>query len=231
MTFQPPTSRVRLFFRLQWFDLFVAAVCPPLSLILRDPAIFFFDGWLGLVLYCLIGFASAVIIFQLFGVGRGLERFRSMEDAVDVWKAAVGAVALSSAIFFTLTRLDDVPRSVPLIQLILMGTMLSLGRAAAFLRGEAPSPAVSSANGGSGCLVYGANRLAWFYIRMLDSLRGGDARVVAILDDERKHHGRDFCGRAIVGSIADLRAIVEEYRTHGVTIDQDRKSTRLNSSH
>ena len=129
MTFEPPSSRVRPFHRLQGFDVAVAAICPPLSLILRDATIFFFEGWLTLVLYCLIAFVSTLVIFLLFGVGRTLGRFRSMEDIVNVWKASVGAVALASAIFFTFTRLDDIPRSAPLIHLILLGTMLSLGRA------------------------------------------------------------------------------------------------------
>jgi lipopolysaccharide/colanic/teichoic acid biosynthesis glycosyltransferase len=217
MKFEPPSSRARAFHKLRIFDIAAAAICPPLSLLLRDPGIFFYDGWYTLVLYCLIGFVATLAIFQLFGVGRAIDRFGSVEETADLWKAAIGSAALSSAIFFTLTRLDDVPRSAPLLHLILLGALLSVERAMAIRQAHAPARLVAAANGGAGAIVYGANRLAWFYIRMLDSIPGSD-RVLAIVDDNARHHGREFCGRAIVGSIENLRSIVTEYRTHGVTI-------------
>lgn len=219
MKFGAPTSRSRLLHKVQAFDIAVAAICPPLSLILRDPTIFFGDRWASLALYCAIGFAATVLIFQIFGVGRGLHRFASTEDATDVWKAAVGSAALSSAIFFTLTRLDDIPRSAPLIQLVLLGTGLSLGRAFSFLNEAQPTHGADPANGGPHCIVYGANKLAWFYLRMIETLSAGRDRAVGIVDDDPRHKGQSFCGRPILGSLSELGAIIAEYKTHGVQID------------
>ena len=220
MKFEPPSSRVSLFHKVQLFDLVVAAICPPASLILRDPGIFFGEKWASLALYCWVGFLATVAIFQVFGIGRGLKKFASSDDAVDVWKAAVGSAALSAAIFFTLTRLDDVPRSAPLIHLVLLGTALSLGRAWFFLRDEPPGMAAAGGDGSKAhILVYGANRLSWFYIRMVDTLTHGQDKVLGIIDDNPKLRGRVFCGRPVLGGVSELRAIAQEYDTHGIKID------------
>ncbi len=220
MKFEPPTSHVSVVHNIQLYDVAVAAICPALALVLRDPQGFPGERWPAFALYACVGFVSTLMMYLAFGFGRGLSQYATTGDAIDICKTSVGSVAVSSAFVFTVTRLDDVPRSAPLIHLVLLAAALSMGRIYWFWKHERESPPDLSLSGpGANVIVCGANRLSWFYIRMLDSPSIGRDRVLAVVDDDPKLRRRWFCGRPILGGVENLPAILEEYKTHGVQID------------
>jgi FlaA1/EpsC-like NDP-sugar epimerase len=64
--------------------------------------------------------AIASVTFRLFGMYRGVWRYASTVDLLNIAKAATAAVLIFLALTFTLNRLDFVPRSVPFIQWCLL---------------------------------------------------------------------------------------------------------------
>ena len=97
-------------------------------------------------------------------------------------------VAAAAIFTFSVTRLNDIPRSVPAVHFLLLFTAMNffrlLHRTLAHrrsLNSSAPLQYEEEQN----VIVVGANKLAWFYIQMLNTLGAGNRRVVAILDDDK----------------------------------------------
>jgi O-antigen biosynthesis protein WbqV len=69
----------------------------------------------------IVAFAAiASVTFRLFGMYRGVWRYASTFDLLNIAKAATVAVLIFLALTFILNRLDFVPRSVPFIQWCLL---------------------------------------------------------------------------------------------------------------
>jgi FlaA1/EpsC-like NDP-sugar epimerase len=66
--------------------------------------------------------------FFIFRVQDGMERYFSVHDVLDIAKAVVFAEFATCVILFSLTRLDGIPRSMPLVHGLLLGTGLVAGR-------------------------------------------------------------------------------------------------------
>jgi lipopolysaccharide/colanic/teichoic acid biosynthesis glycosyltransferase len=65
-------------------------------------------------------------------------------------------------------------------------------------------------------IVLGANRVASFYIRIIDTFSAGN--VMAILDASPSLRNRILNGRRIIGAPEDLSTIIHEYKIHGIEI-------------
>jgi FlaA1/EpsC-like NDP-sugar epimerase len=95
---------------LSLWDLFWALVSPILALYLRDVDLQFDADW------------SAVVWLQ-----EGMTRYFSVHEALDIAEAVLFAELMTFAVLFTLTRLDGIPRSIPLVH----GLLLAVGPLAA----------------------------------------------------------------------------------------------------
>ena len=124
-------------------------------------------------------------------------------------------------IVFSYNRLDSVPRSMPIIQFLVLIVFFSIGRVIAKKWRQ-----IGSQHGYVGgttsqhVLVIGANRFTWSYLRMLDALQVEHSNIAAILDDDPKMLGRALFGYSIVAAPSEFERVLSEYRVHGVNIDR-----------
>src|SRR5438105_2916270 len=125
-----PSSRTRVFSRLAPFDCFWAGISPILAFLIRDGAINRIDS---VAVYCAIALAASLIAFQWFKISSPISEFFSFHDAFTVTKACLTTVALTAVVLFIFTRLDDAPRSVPVIHFLVLGGGLIAARALARL--------------------------------------------------------------------------------------------------
>src|SRR3954453_9641576 len=122
-----PASRGGLKARVSVFDAILAFASPVLALLVRDAIILSYDGAVTALLYCLISAVFALIAFLIFRLHDGIARYFSAHDALDVVKAVICAELITSAVFFTFTRLEGIPRPTPLIHgLILLAGLLTV---------------------------------------------------------------------------------------------------------
>ena len=98
--------------------MFWAAASPLLALYFRDAYILSAQGAAMAVLYCGISFAFSLIAFLAFRISDGISRYFSVHDAFNVLKAVV-ASALKTVVLFTFTRLEGIPRSTPVLQVLI----------------------------------------------------------------------------------------------------------------
>ncbi len=216
-----PTSNETGLRRAHFYDVLLTVLSGPLAIVLREPDLLSGNQLASSLVYSGISAAAGIFMLLAFDLGRGLARYTSMRDAIAVAKMALATVALTSLGLFTLTRLDDVPRSIPALHFLVLTSLLLACRAIAVRRRERGY--LKTAAGFADpeqVLVIGANRLTWFYLRMVETLTRGRTNVVAVLDANPAFLGRTLYGRPVLAPPSDLSRVVTEYAVHGVRIDR-----------
>ncbi|RTL82478.1 MAG: sugar transferase [Hyphomicrobiales bacterium] len=226
MRLASPTSRDRYRLRLDPADVFWAIAAPFIALALRDPALLAIGSQPGVPeTYKFAGIAIVLSLcsFLFFRISDSISRFFSIREAANLLAAVACSVALSGIVAFTFTRLEDVPRSTPLIYGLVLASGLMATRLAArtMARDQArhPEPAPHAPDYRR-ILIIGVDHFAAAAIRLIDCQRPRTTIVVAALDWRASTMGRKISGVKIVGNAADIEEIVQEYLVHGVAIDE-----------
>src|SRR3954463_3108095 len=117
-----------------------------------------------------------------FGLQKTVTRHFSAHEVLDIAEAVLFAQLLTYGVLFTLTRLDGIPRTVPLYHgLLLAGGLICariLTRSTRVAEG-----AIDYQSRGERIIVIGANRLASSLISMMKAYAPNRQAVVAVLDD------------------------------------------------
>jgi FlaA1/EpsC-like NDP-sugar epimerase len=203
---QRPASQTHFLSRVGVWDLAWGGASPLLAFLLRDGTI---KSPETVLIYCGIAFAASVVVFQWLQTSSPIFRYFSVRDALDLLKACVLIAALSAVCLFSLTRLDDAPRSIPVLHLFLLASGLLAARLLSRLREtrresglrKAPNSPVQHV------LVVQATRLAWFFSKLIEELLPGKYQIVAVLDERPALRRRSLNGYPIVGSPAHIERI------------------------
>ena len=159
----------------------------------------------------------AAVVFRLSGLYRGIWRYASVPDLVQLIRAVSVVVLCFVAVMFLLTRLESLPRSLPVIlwfvQIVLLGgprfayRLLKDRRLG--LGDHAPGvPRIP-------VLLLGVGDAAELFIRSLDQNAGAAYRVVGMLDDKGRRVGHAVRGVPVLGGPDDLPRVVEELDRRG----------------
>src|SRR5215471_15537885 len=130
MRMRSPVSRGSFAVRFSTFDVVWALISPLLALWIRSaPVLNTLEGWSTVGFYCAIAFVSSLIAFLVFRTRDGMTHLFSVNDALDVTKAVLVSAFLTYLALFSLTRLEGIPRSTPLIHALLLTAGLLSARA------------------------------------------------------------------------------------------------------
>lgn len=222
-----PASQSRALSRVALWDLSWGAASPLLALILRDGTIKPIAGALS---YSGIAVLASILAFQWFKTSSPIARYFSIRDALVLVKACLVVAALSAVLFFVFTRLNEIPRSLPVFQFAIMLSALVAGRVYSRIRQTRLLPATSSApNSPKHVLIIQASRLAWFFSKIVEELTPGEYQIIAILDSRPELQRRSVNGYPVVGEPAAIEKIIEEYALHGIQIDKVFVATQAES--
>ena len=215
-----PTSRSRKKIYLSVWDLLWAVVSPPLALYLRDPTIVFEHDWSMIAYYWSLATAFALLAFFALRLHDGMTRYFSVHQALDVAEAVLFAELMTFLALFTLTRLDGVPRSIPIVH----GLLLLMGLLAAriFMRFVSTEDDVTVHYGSrrERIIVIGANPLASGFIRLLEAFMPQRQTVIAVLDASSDMAGKAISGVRVLGAPHELEGIISEFVVHGINTDR-----------
>lgn len=215
---QLPTSRAGRKIYLSIWDIVWAVGCPLLALYVRDSDILFVRGDIDLVLqYWLMSAAFSLLAIFAFRLQDGMTRHFSFHDVIDIAEAVLFAQLLTCAVLFTWSRLDGIPRSMPLIHGLLFGGGLIAARVVmriAFGGAHETRPDYQERH--DRVIVIGANRLASAFIQLLRAYAPQREPVIAVLDDDATMIGRALAGVEVLGAPHELDSIVREFAIHGV---------------
>jgi lipopolysaccharide/colanic/teichoic acid biosynthesis glycosyltransferase len=218
MKVRTPTSNESMRRFLRAIDVFSVLAAGPIAIVLRDPSLFAAPGVGSAVAYCLIGSGAGLLMVIAFHLGKSLHVHLSAREARSVVAAALAATALTAVTAFWLDRLNYVPRSLPVIQLLVLCSLMLGGRALATRRGRFAGARAKNYSLESHTLLVGANEFASSYLKMLDAFDVDRTNIVAILDTNPKLFGRALLSHPIIGPPSAIVRVVREYKVHGVDI-------------
>ncbi|WP_019937275.1 nucleoside-diphosphate sugar epimerase/dehydratase [Bordetella sp. FB-8] len=150
------------------------------------------------------------VAFYGFGLYRGIWRFASIPDLRRI-VLAVGVSALAvPMVLFMVNRLVDVPRSVLVLDPILL--VLIMGGSRFFYRAWKDGALVSPGQlNAAPVIIMGAGTAAAALLR--DLVRNPNWRAVALLDDDPRKLGSNILNVPIVGGFADIAAQAKRFGT------------------
>lgn len=213
-----PSSHTRLWSRVAVWDVAWGGLSALAAFLLRDGAI---NSPNGVLTYCVIAFLVSLLVFQWFQTSSPISRFYSIRDAFELIKACVLIAALSALASFLLTRLQEAPRSIPILHFMLLAFGLLGTRILLRLRDtRRESHTHNAARKAEHVIIIEASRLAWFFSKMVEELAPGGYQIVAVLDERPKLRHRSLNGYPIIGTPTELEKVLADYEMHGVHIDK-----------
>jgi O-antigen biosynthesis protein WbqV len=199
-------------------DTAMAALSFPLALYLRLGATAFPSQtdsylWLGTALFT----AIAATVFIASGFYRGVWRYASMRDMVELGRAVAMTLLLFLPALFLFNRLDGLPRSTLVINGFLLLFLLGGPRFAyrIWKDGGFERLLERSHGGRATVLLVGAGDAAELFLR--DMARGATApyRVVALVDPSGQRVGRRIQGVPVAGSLAEIAPMIDRLIARG----------------
>ncbi len=193
-------------------DIIMAATSFAISLYLRlGEDLFFYSTAETLTQAGVIFTAIAAAVFLFMGLYRGVWRYASLNDLLGIARSATLVVMIFLLVMFLWTRLDALPRSLPVINWFVLMALLGGSRFCYRLLKDRRLDIRMEKEGHSRIpvLLVGAGDGAELFIRSI--LRSGEAnyRIVGIVAEDSSRVGRRIHGVNVLGTTDDITAIVE----------------------
>lgn len=221
MATRSPVSRSSFAFRISAYDAASALITPFLALLVRGAPSLSVNDWPTAVMYCGLTTGLTLVALVAFRVRDSVAHLFSVGDALEIAKAVAIAELASCLILFSATRLENVPRTTPIIHALLLCAALLVGRSYMRMR-RSDTEGVPDRDRGKAqhIIVIGANKLSSLYIGFLRAYAPSQYEVIGLLDDRPEMIGRTLAGVRVLGPVNHLSPIVEEFKEHGVSTDR-----------
>jgi FlaA1/EpsC-like NDP-sugar epimerase len=154
-------------------------------------------------------------VFVVFGLYRGVWRFSSMSDLKLIILAIGSAAVLVAASLFMLSTSIVIPRSVLILDPILLMLMMG-GSRLAYRAWKEHQQYGTAFKQGAPVIILGAGEAAIALVK--DLARSTQWRVVALLDDDKSMLGREVLGIKVLGSIQRLTDLYQGYEVKHVIV-------------
>ena len=206
-------------------DLLLITAATLLAVLLRDNFVPSAQHFQALFPYLVTTLGCAAVILTISGTSRAMWRFTSIGDYLRIAMACTLTVLASLALAFSFSRLDGVARAVPILQLLLMTTLLISARILIRLRNRRRFKPVQLKNCApiqprTSILVFGATTLTELYLRSITEFATDRIHVVGIVARKEAKVGRSLLGYKVLGTTDAFSSIINELFVHGVRVDR-----------
>jgi len=192
-------------------DLFMAALSFVISLYLRvgDLTWWYLQNYLWPAFFLFMGVAAFVFLWMR--TGRGVWRHIAMVDLLTLAKAVTLVMLIFLPVLFFFTRLDQLPRSMLVINWFVLTALLGGPRILYRLLKDRRLDLTLAKAGHRRVpvLLVGAGDGAEIFIRAMQYEPQAHYQVVGIVDEKGTRVGRDIHGVPVLGGPAELAEIVE----------------------
>ncbi len=198
-------------------DVIMAALSFVVSLYLRvgDLTWWYLANYLWPALLLFV--AVAAVVFLWMRTGRGVWRFIAMVDLLTLAQAVTLVILLFLPLLFFFTRLDQLPRSMLIINWFVLMALLGGPRILYRLAKDRRLGLTLAKTGHRRVpvLLVGAGDGAEMFIRAMQYEPQAHYRVVGILDEKGTRVGRDIHGVPVLGTDQELAAVVARCAARG----------------
>jgi lipopolysaccharide/colanic/teichoic acid biosynthesis glycosyltransferase len=215
-----PSSRNGSRIYVSIWDLVWALISPGVALYFRDVDLVFQTEWSAVGYYWALSAGFALFAFLALRVQDGMTRFFSVHEALDIAEAVLIAELMTCGVLFTLTRLDGIPRSMPLIHGLLLVTGLIAARLMVRIVWSEEGRTEDYQSRRERIILIGANRFASSFIQLLKAYVPQRQPIIAVLDSDAGMIGRAVSGVQVLGAPHELDSVITEFAVHGITTDR-----------
>lgn len=208
-------------------DLLLVLVSTIGALAIRDDFMLSVERLHGSSTYVLLSAGVAVLAIVAFGQHRTIWRLTSRLDYQRMVYVAVVTVAGAMVLSFVIDRLEGVPRSLPLLQFVLMLQLMAAPRAIVRLvhlrrtRATVMTGAIRPVGEHrSHALVIGLNPVAELYLRTALEVGREEVEVVGILGRTDGQVGRLALDCPVLGKPEDVEQVLRDLAIEGVEVDR-----------
>lgn len=205
-------------------DVALIALSTVVALLLRDNLVVSLARVQGILPYLGMTVLAALIVLPLLGITRSVWRFSAMTDYLHMLAAVMLIVGVAVGCGFAFNRMDAVPRSLPILQAILMLTALVGARVASRLRHGARSRPVQfsphAQPGTETVLIVGLGRLTDLFLASIAEFSEGRISIAGILASKSRHTGKLIHRYPVLGTPDEIASILSNLEIHGVLVDR-----------
>jgi FlaA1/EpsC-like NDP-sugar epimerase len=190
-------------------DLLLIACATILALLLRDNFVFSELHFQAILPYLTVTLISGGVVFSTAGVSWSVWRFSALNDYLKLVGTSVITVLIALGISFSMTRLEGVSRTVPVLQAMNMVFLLVTARLLIRLRhhhrNDPPQLVTKpAAPDRTSVLVFGTTRITELYLRSVAEFAGDKIGVAGLISRTQAKVGRRFLGVQVLGTSDDL---------------------------
>ena len=209
-------------------DAFLISVSFYAAYVLRFNTLHLGEYYWSQILYSLpLILAVRMSVFIPMGLYRGMWRFVGVRDLIVFIKAVTLSSGLSVGLLFIVFRLENYPRSVFIIDWLILLMLLGgsrftyrLYREGWFKHGGGPS------TGGKNILIVGAGRAGELILREILSNYRRDYNPIGFVDDDRRKHNMTIHGLRVLGYTRDIPRFVTKYHVDEIVLAIPSASTK-----
>ena len=160
----------------------------------------------------------AAAAFHYMGLYRGIWRYASTNDAIQITKAVTVTVLVFLPVMFLWSRAEFLPRSFPVINWFVLIALLGGPRFVfrLFKDRHFEFTIESPGKGGIPVLLVGAGDAAETFIREIARERSTAYRIVGVLDEKGRRVGRHIHNVPVLGTPASLPAVLRQLASGNV---------------
>jgi len=153
----------------------------------------------------------AAIVFRSLGLYRGIWRYASMNDLLALLRAVTIVILAFVPALFVLTRAESLPRSVPVINWVMLLVLVGGPRFAYRVLKDRHAGLSNVADAGPAIpvLLVGASDGADLFIRAVARGGAGPYRPVGMIGIGDGRVGRNIHGVDVLGTVEDIPAVVD----------------------
>ena len=159
----------------------------------REAYILSTDVW-ATVLYCAVTFVCSLVAFSTLRIQDGMSRYFSVHDAIQIMKAVLAAEIMSGIVLFSVTRLEGIPRSAPVLHALILAAGLVMARTFVRMSKNGRALPVNSHASAEHIIMIGATPLTLLYMKFLEAYSSARFRIIAVLDPNPNQVGRAIGG-------------------------------------
>ncbi len=161
--------------------------------------------------------ALAAVVFYFMGLYRGIWRYASMRDLIAITKSTTLLILIFSLLMFFATRLEDYPRSAPLINWFVLMASLGGPRFLYRLIKDRRFDFAHLAKTGKTIpsLLIGAGDGAELFLRAAERNPDMPYLPIGIVAEKKSRLGLDMHGVPVLGLIDNLTDIIQELESEG----------------
>ncbi len=198
-------------------DIAMAAVSFVLSLFLRLGEDLYGHPVDQLILGTVVFTAVAAAVFPSMRMYRGVWLYASLNDLLAITRAVSLAILIFLVLMFVLTRLEDLPRSLPLINWFVLMALLGGPRFLYRLIKDRRFEWQLEKEGRRRVpvLLAGAGDGSELFIRATSRAENGDYRAVGIVAERPDRVGRDIHGVPVLGTLDEIPRVVDDLERRG----------------